>query len=151
MCYQTKCSSCGKTTWGGCGRHVLSVYKGIPEGQHCLCRAWPGVKDMDHVHPTGADASQPSSYCSILWWLMNISLYHYLLFVFPLTYRLLLAYACGSIRLCLCKCLFVLFICKFCSQTPSCIVNICAFTDVDGTISVCHAFIHMVSSLSFVN
>ncbi|KAL0017555.1 hypothetical protein SO802_004624 [Lithocarpus litseifolius] len=45
MCYQTKCSTCGKTTWGGCGRHVLSVYKGIPEGQHCLCRAWPGVKE----------------------------------------------------------------------------------------------------------
>ncbi|KAL4649404.1 hypothetical protein ACB092_01G012200 [Castanea dentata] len=66
MCYQTKCSTCGKTTWGGCGRHVLSVYKGIPEGQHCLCRAWPGVKSIDNDH-SATDASQPSSsFCSIL-------------------------------------------------------------------------------------
>ncbi|CAN6482177.1 unnamed protein product [Victoria cruziana] len=43
MCYKVSCSSCGKTTWGGCGRHVASVHKQIAEGQHCLCRAWPGV------------------------------------------------------------------------------------------------------------
>ncbi|KAK3029125.1 hypothetical protein RJ639_038830 [Escallonia herrerae] len=45
MCYETKCSTCGKTSWGGCGRHVPSVYKRIPEGQHCQCKNWPGVND----------------------------------------------------------------------------------------------------------
>ncbi|KAI9394866.1 hypothetical protein POPTR_005G150300v4 [Populus trichocarpa] len=50
MCYRERCSTCGKTTWGGCGRHVPSVYRGIPEGQHCLCREWPGV---DPNNPKG--------------------------------------------------------------------------------------------------
>jgi hypothetical protein len=67
MCYKTKCSICGKTTWGGCGRHVLSVYKSVPEGQRCLCREWPGVKLSDQ--PAAAvDASQTSASnnCTIL-------------------------------------------------------------------------------------
>uniref|UniRef100_A0A7N0SXD8 Uncharacterized protein n=1 Tax=Kalanchoe fedtschenkoi TaxID=63787 RepID=A0A7N0SXD8_KALFE len=46
MCYEVKCSTCGKTTWGGCGWHVPSVYKGIAEGQHCRCHDWPGVKKV---------------------------------------------------------------------------------------------------------
>ncbi|KAL2649410.1 hypothetical protein R1flu_017538 [Riccia fluitans] len=44
MCYPVKCSSCGKTSWGGCGRHVPSVYAKIPEGQACMCKAWPEVE-----------------------------------------------------------------------------------------------------------
>ncbi|GKV33472.1 hypothetical protein SLEP1_g41987 [Rubroshorea leprosula] len=64
MCYEVKCSTCGKTTWGGCGRHVPSVYKRIPEGQHCLCRDWPGVTGVTGV--TGDAPPQPSSFCSIL-------------------------------------------------------------------------------------
>lgn len=43
MCYQVKCGTCGKPTWAGCGRHVASVHRQIPEGQHCACRDWPGV------------------------------------------------------------------------------------------------------------
>ncbi|KAK8544481.1 hypothetical protein V6N13_025984 [Hibiscus sabdariffa] len=43
MCYEVKCSTCGKTTWGGCGRHVLSVYNRVPEAQRCNCREWPGT------------------------------------------------------------------------------------------------------------
>ncbi|XXG64732.1 hypothetical protein AAC387_Pa05g2603 [Persea americana] len=44
MCYAVACSKCGKTTWSGCGRHVASVYQQIPQGQHCLCQEWPGIK-----------------------------------------------------------------------------------------------------------
>ncbi|KDP41564.1 hypothetical protein JCGZ_15971 [Jatropha curcas] len=62
MCYEVKCSSCGKTTWCGCGRHVRSVYKRIPQGQHCLCNGWPGV---DPNNPND-DAAQKSSSCTIL-------------------------------------------------------------------------------------
>lgn len=54
MCYQVKCGTCGKTTWAGCGRHVASVYKQVPEGQHCHCRDWPGVA------PSDSAAAQPS-------------------------------------------------------------------------------------------
>jgi hypothetical protein len=43
MCYQSECRKCSKTTWQGCGRHVASVYNQIPEGQHCMCKDWPGV------------------------------------------------------------------------------------------------------------
>ncbi|KAL9394252.1 hypothetical protein Peur_013537 [Populus x canadensis] len=50
MCSRKRCSTCGKTTWDGCGRHVPSVYRGIPEGQHCFCREWPGV---DPNNPKG--------------------------------------------------------------------------------------------------
>ncbi|MBA0607097.1 hypothetical protein Godav_019456 [Gossypium davidsonii] len=54
MCYEVKCSTCGKTTWGGCGRHVPSVYNRLPETQRCNCKEWPGV-----------NAPQPSTSCTI--------------------------------------------------------------------------------------
>ncbi|KAL6068417.1 Metallothionein [Balamuthia mandrillaris] len=38
MCYQTKCGKCGKITWGGCGRHIESALRGVPEEQRCHCR-----------------------------------------------------------------------------------------------------------------
>ncbi|KAK4779366.1 hypothetical protein SAY86_006894 [Trapa natans] len=64
MCYEVKCSKCGKSTWGGCGRHVSSVHKRIPEGQHCLCRSWPGVNAADS---SSASADTSSSFgCVIL-------------------------------------------------------------------------------------
>ncbi|KAL6317694.1 hypothetical protein AAG906_030448 [Vitis piasezkii] len=67
MCYEVKCSTCGKTTWGGCGRHVPSVHKRVPEGEHCLCRDWPGVKlgDQSSSASTAAD-SETASVCAIL-------------------------------------------------------------------------------------
>ncbi|KAL5844626.1 hypothetical protein ACOSQ4_010584 [Xanthoceras sorbifolium] len=68
MCYQVRCSSCGKTTWGGCGRHLPSVYKSIPEGQHCLCRDWPGLNLNSQSTAADADAPQlqSSSCCTVL-------------------------------------------------------------------------------------
>ncbi|WOL08956.1 hypothetical protein Cni_G17709 [Canna indica] len=70
MCYEVKCSSCGKTTWGGCGRHVASVYQRIPEGQHCACREWPGVKlPGDGAAATdgrAAESNESASTCSVL-------------------------------------------------------------------------------------
>ncbi|KAH7673567.1 hypothetical protein IHE45_08G015400 [Dioscorea alata] len=43
MCYKVDCKQCGKVTWGGCGKHVLSVYNSVEKGKHCMCRSWPGV------------------------------------------------------------------------------------------------------------
>ena len=37
MCYQTTCSSCRRTTWGGCGQHADSVMKSVPAAQRCTC------------------------------------------------------------------------------------------------------------------
>ncbi|KAF3787860.1 hypothetical protein EJ110_NYTH09590 [Nymphaea thermarum] len=67
MCYKVSCSKCGKTTWGGCGRHVASVHKQINEGEHCLCRPWPGVQPLgaDGV-ASAAESSSSSSMCVIL-------------------------------------------------------------------------------------
>ncbi|KAI4389508.1 hypothetical protein MLD38_001728 [Melastoma candidum] len=65
MCYEVKCSNCGKSTWGGCGRHVKLVYDQIPEGQHCLCRDWPGVKSGGDAAGSG-DEKRKGGYCSIL-------------------------------------------------------------------------------------
>ena len=37
MCRPVTCSSCGKTTWAGCGQHVDSVKASVPAGQWCTC------------------------------------------------------------------------------------------------------------------
>ncbi|CAL4943646.1 unnamed protein product [Urochloa decumbens] len=73
MCYQVKCGTCGKPTWAGCGRHVASVHRQIPEGQHCACRDWPGVAhagDRAAAAAAGGDAAPAaegsSSTCTIL-------------------------------------------------------------------------------------
>jgi hypothetical protein len=69
MCYQVKCGTCGKSTWAGCGRHVASVHRQIPEGQHCACRDWPGVADKAATAAAAGDAAAAegsSSTCTIL-------------------------------------------------------------------------------------
>lgn len=48
MCSPTRCRTCGKTTWSGCGAHVDSVRAGVAPEQWC-----PG-------HP-GHESSTP-------WW-----------------------------------------------------------------------------------
>jgi len=37
MCSAATCSSCGKTTWQGCGQHVDAVMAGVPAAQRCGC------------------------------------------------------------------------------------------------------------------
>ncbi|CAD6214007.1 unnamed protein product [Miscanthus lutarioriparius] len=77
MCYQVKCGTCGKSTWAGCGRHVASVHRQIPDGQHCACRDWPGVAsaggkaaaangDGAAAAAAAAEGSSSTSTCTIL-------------------------------------------------------------------------------------
>lgn len=35
MCRATKCRTCGKTTWTGCGQHVASVRSSVPASMWC--------------------------------------------------------------------------------------------------------------------
>lgn len=42
MCSPARCSTCGRTTWSGCGRHVDQVMSRVPRAQQCTCR--PAVK-----------------------------------------------------------------------------------------------------------
>ena len=35
MCHATKCRTCGKTTWAGCGDHVQMVKRSVPASQWC--------------------------------------------------------------------------------------------------------------------
>lgn len=37
MCRPVPCTSCGKTTWAGCGMHVDQVKSGVPAGHWCQC------------------------------------------------------------------------------------------------------------------
>ncbi|MFJ2837969.1 hypothetical protein ACIO52_21675 [Nocardia sp. NPDC087230] len=37
MCYPVTCSTCKKTTWGGCGSHVASVMNSVPASRRCTC------------------------------------------------------------------------------------------------------------------
>lgn len=38
MCRPVVCRTCNKTTWAGCGRHVDSVMKKVPQNQRCTCK-----------------------------------------------------------------------------------------------------------------
>lgn len=38
MCYPTPCTTCGKTTWDGCGMHADSVMASLPPTARCTCR-----------------------------------------------------------------------------------------------------------------
>ena len=35
MCHPARCTTCGKTTWRGCGRHVDDVKALVPADQWC--------------------------------------------------------------------------------------------------------------------
>ena len=35
MCRAIACTTCGKTTWAGCGQHVDQVMAGVPSGKRC--------------------------------------------------------------------------------------------------------------------
>ena len=35
MCRPTKCKTCGKITWAGCGQHVADVKAAVPTDQWC--------------------------------------------------------------------------------------------------------------------
>lgn len=39
MCQRVTCSSCGKPTYAGCGRHIEAVLGDVPEAERCQCRA----------------------------------------------------------------------------------------------------------------
>lgn len=38
MCQRVKCSSCGKPSFVGCGRHVEQVLADVPAAERCRCR-----------------------------------------------------------------------------------------------------------------
>ncbi|KAF8015499.1 hypothetical protein BT93_H1116 [Corymbia citriodora subsp. variegata] len=56
MCYKVDCKKCGKYTWGGCGKHLTTLYKSIEQGKHCMCNSWPGV-----VMPTSSSEQASAS------------------------------------------------------------------------------------------
>ena len=35
MCRTTRCKTCGKTTWAGCGQHVNQVMAGVARDDRC--------------------------------------------------------------------------------------------------------------------
>ncbi len=37
MCSPMTCTTCGKTTWTGCGQHIESALAGVPADARCTC------------------------------------------------------------------------------------------------------------------
>ncbi len=37
MCHRVHCSTCGKLTWAGCGKHASQVMAGIAQPDRCTC------------------------------------------------------------------------------------------------------------------
>ncbi|EEF40067.1 conserved hypothetical protein [Ricinus communis] len=54
MCFRVECKQCGKYSWAGCGKHLVTLYDNIEKGKHCMCKSWPGV-----VIPAETDQRQP--------------------------------------------------------------------------------------------
>ncbi|TDP31835.1 hypothetical protein DFR75_10760 [Nocardia ignorata] len=48
MCYPVTCSTCKKTTWGGCGSHIAGVMNSVPASRRCTCETQP-----DHTGDRG--------------------------------------------------------------------------------------------------
>ncbi|SDU63161.1 hypothetical protein FHX69_7093 [Prauserella muralis] len=42
MCQRAVCSTCGKATYTGCGRHVEQVLAGVPASRRCQCQPEQG-------------------------------------------------------------------------------------------------------------
>ena len=38
MCQRITCSTCGKPTYAGCGRHIEAVLGDVPVADRCRCR-----------------------------------------------------------------------------------------------------------------
>lgn len=38
MCSPTRCGTCGKVTWTGCGMHVDAVMADVRPADRCTCR-----------------------------------------------------------------------------------------------------------------
>ena len=38
MCFRITCSTCGKPTWSGCGRHIDSSLAAVPVDDRCSCK-----------------------------------------------------------------------------------------------------------------
>jgi hypothetical protein len=52
MCMKATCSSCGKTTWYGCGEHIGSVLDNVAADQWCTCE--PKVEKNGKTYPPKA-------------------------------------------------------------------------------------------------
>lgn len=44
MCRPTRCRTCGKTTWAGCGQHISQVKAGVPANDWCNGQHTPAEK-----------------------------------------------------------------------------------------------------------
>lgn len=40
MCYKLRCDICGKTAWGGCGRHLESIKVVVHPNNRCMHVKW---------------------------------------------------------------------------------------------------------------
>eukprot|EP00808_Paulinella_micropora_P015154 g24721.t1 len=49
MCKKVDCSNCAKSTWAGCGQHVQTALKDVPEADRC-----PGWKSGQCTQPKKA-------------------------------------------------------------------------------------------------
>ncbi|VEG27889.1 hypothetical protein [Actinomyces howellii] len=54
MCRAVTCTTCGKTTWAGCGQHAEEVMAAVPVPERCTC------DDTGSEHPGASGASRAS-------------------------------------------------------------------------------------------
>jgi len=58
MCRQTDCKNCTKKTWAGCGKHIDSALRDVPEADRCS--GWKTGKCLDPPNPNA-----PKSDCNV--------------------------------------------------------------------------------------
>ena len=51
MCHETKCSTCKKSSWAGCGQHLESIFRNIPVEKRCFFNYSPEELDVEKKNP----------------------------------------------------------------------------------------------------
>ena len=60
MCSPATCSTCGKATYSGCGRHVDQVLAGVPKSRRCSCGEARTASRTTAAAAAGAPAADAS-------------------------------------------------------------------------------------------
>jgi hypothetical protein len=61
MCQRITCSTCGRPSFAGCGRHVESVLGDVPLSARCACRAQAGGRTAGEAEPRHG----PKGFCGL--------------------------------------------------------------------------------------
>ncbi|BDZ42044.1 hypothetical protein GCM10025865_13430 [Paraoerskovia sediminicola] len=61
MCRAVTCTTCGRTTWAGCGQHVDAVMRDVPKAQRCAGHESSSRATSSGTSPSTASGKAPGT------------------------------------------------------------------------------------------